>query len=140
MSPESGRESKPRSFDLTHHETVEELRTLPDAELERRHDAIVQGLSNSSMEAQERQLHIERAHAYRAVLAQRQSARQAERMEVLTRSMNRLTWVVLLATIVGGHDRVGLALGRLGALLSSSRTEEVPTSENSVLKLSEKWF
>jgi len=64
MSPESGRESKPRSFDLTHHETVEELRALPDAELERRHDAIVQGLSDSSMEAQERQLHIERAHAY----------------------------------------------------------------------------
>jgi len=101
MSPESGRESKLRSFDLTHHETVEELRTLPDAELERRHDAIVQGLSDSSMEAQGRQLHIERAHAYRAILAQRQSARQAERMEVLTRSMNRLTWVVVLATIVG---------------------------------------
>ena len=101
MTPESGRERKPQSFDLTHHETVKELRALPDAELERRHDAVVQALSDSSMEGQERQLHIERAHAYRAVLAQRQSERQAERMEGLTRSMNHLTWVVVLATIAG---------------------------------------
>jgi hypothetical protein len=101
VSTEPGRQSKPQSFDLTHHETIEELRALPDAELERRHDAVVQGLSDSSMEAQERQFHIERAHAYRAVLAQRQSERQAERMEGLTRSMNHLTWVVVLATIAG---------------------------------------
>jgi hypothetical protein len=101
MGPESDRESKPHSFDLAHHETVEELRALPDAELERRHDAVVQALSDTSMEAQERQLHIERAHAYRGILAQRQSVRQAQRMEGLTRSMNRLTWVVVLATIAG---------------------------------------
>jgi hypothetical protein len=53
MGPESGRESKPPSFDFTHHETVAELRALPDAELERRHHALVQALSDSSMEAQE---------------------------------------------------------------------------------------
>ena len=101
MGPESGRESKPQSFDFTHHETVAELRTLPDAELERRHDAVVQSLTNGSMDAQERQLRIERAHAYRGELAQRQSVRQAERIEALTRSMNRLTWVVVIATIAG---------------------------------------
>ena len=110
MGPESGRESKPQSFDFTHHETVAELRALPDAELEQRHDAAVQALSDSSMEAQERQLHIERAHAYREVLAHRQSARQAERMEALTRSMNHLTWVVVLATIAGVGTTVWVIL------------------------------
>ena len=103
MSQESDRESKaPRPFDLDHHETVEEeLRALPDAEIERRHDVVVKSLTNDSMEAQERQLRIERAHAYRGELSQRQSVRQAERIEALTRSMNRLTWVVVLATIAG---------------------------------------
>jgi len=101
MGSESGRESKPQPFDLTHHETLEELRNLPDAEIERRHDATINSLSDSSIDAQERQIRIGRAHAYRAVLAQRQSVRQAQRMEGLTRSMNRLSWVVVLATIVG---------------------------------------
>ncbi len=110
MRPGSDRENKPQSFDLNHHETVEELRALPDAELERRHDAVVQALSDSSIDDQERQLRIGRAHAYRAVLEHRQSARQAERMEGLTRSMNRLTWVVVLATIVGVGTTVWVLL------------------------------
>ena len=110
MGSESGRESKPQPFDLTHHETVEEIRNLPDAELEQRHDAVVQALSDTSMEAQERQLHIERAHAYRGVLAQRESVRQAQRIEALTRSMNRLSWVVVLATIAGVGTTVWVLL------------------------------
>jgi hypothetical protein len=101
MGSESGRESKPQPFDLTRHETLEELRAVPDAEIERRHDAVVQALSDTSIDAQERQIRIGRAHAYRGVLAQRQSVRQAQRIEALTRSMNRLTWVVVLATIAG---------------------------------------
>jgi hypothetical protein len=44
MSQESGRETMPLSFDLDHHETLEELRSLPDAEIERRHDATMQSL------------------------------------------------------------------------------------------------
>ena len=51
MSTEPGRESKPRSFDFTHHETLEELRALPGSELEWRHDALVQSLTDGSMEA-----------------------------------------------------------------------------------------
>jgi hypothetical protein len=101
MGSESGRESKPQPFDLTRHETLEELRAVPDAEIERRHDAVVQALSDTSIDAQERQIRIGRAHAYRIILEHRQSARQAQRMEALTRSMNRLSWVVVLATIVG---------------------------------------
>ena len=113
MGSESGRENKPQPFDLTHHETMAELRALTDAELERRHDASVQALGDGSMDAQERHLHTERAHAYRGVLWYRQSARQAQRMEALTRSMNRLSWFVVLATIVG----VGMTVW---ALLSGS--------------------
>jgi hypothetical protein len=101
MSQHSDRENKPQPFDLTHHETIEELRALPDEEIERRHDATMNSLSDSSIDAQERQIRIGRAHAYRGVLAQRQSVRQAQRIEALTRSMNRLTWVVVLATIAG---------------------------------------
>ncbi len=102
MSSESGKqENKAPSFDLTHHETMAELRALPDAELERRHDATVQSLTDGPIDAQERQLRVGRAHAYRIILEYRQSARQAQRMEALTRSMNRLTWVVVLATIAG---------------------------------------
>ena len=55
----------------------------------------------STREAQERQLYIERARLYRTELEQRQGVRQAERVEALTRSMNRLAWVVVLATIAG---------------------------------------
>ena len=44
---------------------------------------------------------FDRAHAYRARLEHRQITRQGHRMEALTRSMNRLGWIVVLATIVG---------------------------------------
>ena len=53
MGLESSSESQPQSFDLTHHETLAELRTLTDAELERRHDAVVQALTETSMKAQQ---------------------------------------------------------------------------------------
>jgi hypothetical protein len=101
MSQESNRENNPQPFDLDHHETFEELRALPDTEIERRHAATMQSLSDNSIDAQERQIRIGRAHAYRAILEHRQSTRQAQRMEALTRSMDRLTWVVVLATMVG---------------------------------------
>jgi hypothetical protein len=100
MSPQSDRENKPQPFDLTHHETIEELRVLPDAEIEQRHDATIHSLNDGSIDAQERQLCVGRAHAYRVILEHRQSAREAQRMEALTRSMNRLSWVVP-ATIAG---------------------------------------
>jgi len=49
MSQESDRHNNARSFDLDHHETVEELRALPDAEIERRHDAVMRSLSDDSI-------------------------------------------------------------------------------------------
>jgi hypothetical protein len=102
MGLEYSRKSQPQPFDLTHHETLAELRSLPDTELERRHDAVVRAPTDGSVSsAQPSQPYIERAHAYRAVLAQLQSVRQTERIEAPTRSMNCLTWVVVLATIAG---------------------------------------
>ena len=97
---EPGRDSKPQPFDLAHHETIAELRALPDAELERRHDVAEQAVENTR-DTQERMIYIERARLYRTELEQRQGFRQAQRMEALTRSMNRLSWVVVLATIAG---------------------------------------
>jgi hypothetical protein len=72
MGNKSDSEHEPGSFDLDHHETVEELRALPDAEIEWRHDM-------------ESQIRIGRAHAYRARLEHRQITRQGHRMEALTR-------------------------------------------------------
>jgi hypothetical protein len=44
QKPDSGHEPT-RSFDLDHHETVEELRALPDEEIERRHDMIMRSVA-----------------------------------------------------------------------------------------------
>lgn len=71
-------------------ETIEQLRSLPDEEIIRRHDE---------------QTHIARTsygtQHYLNELARRDAVRQGERMERLTISINRLTWVVTGATIVG---------------------------------------
>jgi len=98
----SEREREPGSFDLDHHETFAELRALPDKEIERRHDVIMRSVGGASVGDVERQIRIGRAHAYRAILEHRQITRQGQRMEALTRSMDRLSWIVVLATIVGG--------------------------------------
>jgi hypothetical protein len=67
QKPDSGHEPT-RSFDLDHHETVEELRALPDEEIERRHDVIMRSVGDASVGDMERQIRIGRAHAYRAIL------------------------------------------------------------------------
>jgi hypothetical protein len=64
MGPKFDSESEPRSFDLDQHETVEELRALPDAEIERRHDVLMRSVSDPSIGDTERQIRIGRAHAY----------------------------------------------------------------------------
>jgi hypothetical protein len=84
-------EREPGSFDLDHYETLEELRALPDAEIERRHDVIMRSVGDASVGDLERQIRIGCAHAYRTILEYRQVRRQGQRMEALTRSMNRLS-------------------------------------------------
>jgi hypothetical protein len=69
-------------------ESIEELRNLPDEEVIRRHDRIA---GNTVVGTQH----------YLDELSRRDAVRQGERMERLTLSINRLTWVVMGATIVG---------------------------------------
>ena len=67
---------------------IEDLRELSEDELMRRH--------NASM--QDRAAHY---NIFLDELARREAVRQGERMEDLTQSINRLTWVITIATIFG---------------------------------------
>ncbi len=69
-------------------ETIEELRSIPEEEVCRRHDARA---VNTVVGTQH----------YLDELARRDAVRQGERMERLTASINRLTWVIMGATIIG---------------------------------------
>ncbi len=69
-------------------ETIEQLRNVPDEEVIRRHDSMAQ---NTVVGTQH----------YLNELARRDAVRQGERMERLTVSINRLTWVIMAATIFG---------------------------------------
>jgi hypothetical protein len=85
-------------------ETVSELRELPEAELEQRHDALVEYLSRMDLYAARPNVIQElrrRIEAFSTELARRETVRQAKRMEALTKSLNRLTWVITIATIIG---------------------------------------
>ena len=71
-------------------ESIEDLRNLPDEEVIRRHDEYLQ-IARTSYGTQH----------YLNELARRDAVRQGERMERLTVSINRLTWAVTIATIIG---------------------------------------
>ena len=69
-------------------ETIEELRNLPDEEVIQRHDSAA--------------VHtVVGTQHYLDELARRDAVRQGERMERLTASINRLTWAITGATIIG---------------------------------------
>jgi hypothetical protein len=89
---------------LNRRESVDELHTLPEAELVRRHDELVRELNRTNPRISAtttRQEYTSRIEAYLDELARRETALQGERMEALTRSLNRLTWVITIATIIG---------------------------------------
>ena len=69
-------------------ETIDELRNLSDEDIVRRHDAKAKNTSVGT-------------YHYLDELARRDAVRQGERMENLTTSINRLTIVVTVATVVG---------------------------------------
>jgi hypothetical protein len=77
-------------------ETIAELRSLPDEEIIRRHDALT---SHTVVGTQH----------YLDELARRDAVRQGKRMEALTRSINVLTVVITIATVIG----VALTAGSL---------------------------
>ena len=67
---------------------IEDLRELSEDELMQRHNAVMQ----------DRAAHY---NIFLDELARREAMRQGQRMEVLTTSINRLTWVITMATILG---------------------------------------
>ena len=67
---------------------VQNLRSMTEEELIRSHDS----------EVQNRAAHY---NIYLDELRLRETLRQGERMEALTTSINRLTWVITGATIIG---------------------------------------
>ena len=67
---------------------AQNLRSMTEEELIRSHDS----------EVQNRAAHY---NIYLDELRRRETLRQGERMETLTTSINRLTWVITGATIIG---------------------------------------
>ncbi|HSK82748.1 MAG TPA: hypothetical protein VK902_04995 [Rubrobacter sp.] len=85
-------------------ETVSELRELPEAELGQRHDALVEYLGGMDLYVAQPNVIQElrrRIEAFSTELARREMVRQGERMEALTRSLNRFTrWLVWLTVLI----------------------------------------
>jgi hypothetical protein len=87
---------------------IGELHTLPEAELVERHDSLVAEANRTRTPNLQ---WLERAQVYADELTRRETARQGERMEGLTRSLNRLTqWIVVLTVIVVVATLVGVGL------------------------------
>ena len=85
-------------------EGVSELRELPQAELEQRHDALVEYLAKTDpfvTPVNVRQDVMSRIEAFSTEIARREAERQGERMEALTRSMHILAWVGVAVAVVG---------------------------------------
>jgi hypothetical protein len=83
-------------------ERISELRALPEAQVIEKHDALVEEANRSKKPAPAAKLQwLERARIYADELTRRENARQGERMEALTRSMNGLSVVVVSVAIVG---------------------------------------
>jgi hypothetical protein len=84
-------------------EKVSELRRLSEPELQRRHDHIMEYIQDMPgvARAETMQAYMDRARVYTDELTRREYVRQGEKMEALTRSMNRLSVVAVIATIAG---------------------------------------
>ena len=89
-----------RRLRLLYGERVDELQSLTKEQVIEKHDAHVEEARSSNMQGV-RLVWLERAQVYADELARRETVRQGERMEALTRSLNRLTWAIAIVTIVG---------------------------------------
>jgi len=103
-----------RETRLFHGERLRELREeLTQEQLIEKYDALVEEAARATggpHQAKEKAIQLlERAQVYADELARREAVRQGERMEALTRSINRLTVFIAIATFVG----VGLAVWTL---------------------------
>jgi hypothetical protein len=91
-------------------EGLPELRRMSEDELMVRYDACMSEAYRASL-LDERMLFMERAQRYAGELTRKENARQGERMETLTRSLNKLTWwIVALTVLIAIATIIGVAL------------------------------
>ena len=89
-----------RRLRLLEGERVGELRALTKDQVIEKHDAHIDEARRSNKHGV-RLVWLRRAQVYADELSRRENVRQGETMEKLTRSLNRLTWVITAATIIG---------------------------------------
>jgi hypothetical protein len=96
------RKEMERRRGLMRGEPIRELRSLPEAELSEKYDALMELSADPSVTNRDAVLrYVARAQVYADELLRRETIRQGKRMEALTTSLNRLTWVITVATIIG---------------------------------------
>jgi hypothetical protein len=79
-----------------HPTSVEELYTLAREEVAARHDVLAEeGRRIFSLNREESMLYLRLAQIYLDELRRRETLRQGERMERLTKSLNSLTWWIV---------------------------------------------
>jgi hypothetical protein len=81
-------------------EHISELRALTTSQVIEKHDARVDEARSSNNHGV-RSWWLQRAQFYADELDRREAVRQGERMEALTKSLNRLTWAITIATFIG---------------------------------------
>jgi len=112
MDPEErDHEERERKGRLMQGESLSELRDeLTEEELHAKYNALMEETARPiNRDAQMR--YVARAQLYLDELARREAVRQGERMEALTRSINRLTFVIAIVTFIG-VGRIRRSCGR----------------------------
>jgi hypothetical protein len=97
------RKEMERRRHLMRGEPMSELRDkLTEGELIEKYDALIELSADPSVTNRDAQMrYVARAQVYTDELRRREAVRQGERMEALTKSLNRLTWFITVATIIG---------------------------------------
>jgi hypothetical protein len=115
---ERDREEMERRRRLMRGGPIRELRSLPEAELSEKYDALMELSADPSVTNRDAQMrYVARAQVYTDELVRRETVRQGERMEALTRSLNKLTWwIVALTVLIAIATIIGVALTALTLL------------------------
>jgi hypothetical protein len=102
-------------------DSIEELHALPNEQLVARHDVLAgEARRYLGIDRTESMRFLELSRDFAGEITRRETARQGERMEALTRSLNSLTvWIVGLTVLIAIATVIGVAL-TAWALLSGA--------------------
>ena len=78
----------------TYFEGVRELTTMEEEKLKRQYNLVVKALHDEGRRVEDKQPYLVHAQIYLSELARRRTEEQAKEMERLTRTIDRLTWVI----------------------------------------------